>query len=43
VEFLLAYGVKDEVFPHSDLSGFELVGAFRQGFLQGGGPCDIGA
>ena len=31
-----------KVFPNVDASGFELVGAFRNGFLQGGGACDIG-
>ena len=31
-----------KVFPNVDASGFELVGAFRNGFLQGGRACDIG-
>jgi predicted metalloprotease len=42
VQFLLTYGVADEVFPDVSATGFELVGAFRQGFLEGGGACDIG-
>ena len=42
VQFLLAYGVRPEVFPNTSASGFELVGAFRDGFLQGGDACDLG-
>jgi predicted metalloprotease len=42
VQFLLTYGVEDEVFPDVSASGFELVGAFRLGFLSGGTACDIG-
>jgi hypothetical protein len=42
VQFLLTYGVEDQVFPDVPASGFELVGAFRQGFLTGGTGCDIG-
>jgi predicted metalloprotease len=42
VQFLLTYGVEDEVFPNVSASGFELVGAFRSGFLTGGRACDIG-
>ncbi|MDP5183233.1 neutral zinc metallopeptidase [Blastococcus sp. BMG 814] len=42
VQFLLRYGVEDEVFPGTDASGFELVGAFRNGFLDGGAACGIG-
>jgi predicted metalloprotease len=41
VQFLLEYGVRDEVFPDLDASGFELVGAFRTGFLEGGDACDL--
>ena len=41
VQFLLEYGVRDEVFPNVDASGFELVGAFRTGFLEGGAACDL--
>jgi predicted metalloprotease len=43
VQFLLEYGVRDEVFPNVDASGFELVGAFRTGFLEGGTACDLGS
>ncbi|TFV50519.1 hypothetical protein E4P43_10555 [Blastococcus sp. TF02A-35] len=42
VQFLLQYGVDDRVFPNVDASGFELVGAFRSGFLQGAEGCDLG-
>jgi predicted metalloprotease len=42
VQFLLTYGVDDQVFPNVDASGFELVGAFRTGFLEGGDACDLG-
>ena len=42
VQFLLTYGVEDQVFPDVSASGFELVGAFRLGFLEGGAACDIG-
>ena len=42
VQFLLTYGVADQVFPDVSATGFELVGAFRLGFLEGGGACDIG-
>jgi len=42
VQFLLDYGVRPEVFPNTSASGFELVGAFRTGFLQGGDACDLG-
>ncbi|TFV65034.1 UNVERIFIED_ORG: hypothetical protein E4P37_11760 [Bacillus sp. AZ43] len=41
VQFLLTYGVDPEVFPNVDASGFELVGAFRAGFLEGGEACDL--
>ena len=41
VQFLLAYGVRSEVFPNTSASGFELVGAFRTGFLQGGKACNL--
>jgi predicted metalloprotease len=43
VIFLLSYGVDDHVFPNVDSSGFELVGAYRAGFLQGAAACDLGA
>lgn len=42
VIFLLQYGIDPKVFPNVDSTGFELVGAFRNGFLQGGRACDIG-
>ncbi|MGY1722449.1 neutral zinc metallopeptidase [Blastococcus sp. SYSU DS0533] len=42
VQFLLRYGVEDDVFPRTDASGFELVGAFRSGFLDGGEACGVG-
>jgi predicted metalloprotease len=42
VQFLLSYGVDPTVFPNTALSGFEMVGAFRSGFLEGGTACDIG-
>jgi predicted metalloprotease len=41
VQFLLAYGVDPRVFPDVDASGFELVGAFRTGFLEGGIACHL--
>jgi predicted metalloprotease len=41
VQFLLNYGVDDQVFPNVDASGFELVGAFRTGFLEGGDACAL--
>ena len=41
VQFLLEYGVDHEVFPNLDASGFELVGAFRTGFLEGGEACQL--
>ncbi|MGY1608637.1 MULTISPECIES: neutral zinc metallopeptidase [unclassified Geodermatophilus] len=40
--FLLTYGQEEGVFPNTDLSGFEMVDAFRDGFLNGGTGCDIG-
>jgi predicted metalloprotease len=42
VMFLLTHGVDERVFPDVAASGFELVGAFRAGFLHGGAACDIG-
>ncbi|WP_409329824.1 hypothetical protein [Trujillonella humicola] len=41
VLFLLAYGQTAAVLPHTDATGFELVGAFRAGFLQGAGSCGL--
>jgi predicted metalloprotease len=42
IVFLLTYGQTDAVLPDVEASGFELVGAFRDGFLQGGTACDLG-
>jgi predicted metalloprotease len=42
VRFLLRYGVQNDVFPNVHASGFELLRAFRDGFLQGGKACSIG-
>jgi hypothetical protein len=42
VMFLLTYGLSERAFPNVDASGFELLRAFRNGFLRGGGPCDVG-
>jgi predicted metalloprotease len=41
VEFILAYARDDRVFPDSSTSGFELIGAFRSGFLSGTPACDL--
>lgn len=41
VQFLLDHGVDDRVFPQLGASGFELVGAFRSGFLHGGNACEL--
>jgi hypothetical protein len=41
VQFLLDHGVDNRVFPTLDASGFELVGAFRNGFLDGGDACEL--
>jgi hypothetical protein len=43
VVFLLSYGLGERVFPGSSATGFELLRAFRDGFVQGAGPCDVGA
>jgi predicted metalloprotease len=42
VRFLLTYGVRDAVLPHTSATGFPLLRAFRDGFLQGGRACDVG-
>jgi hypothetical protein len=39
--FLLTYGLSDRVFPDVDASGFQLLRAFRDGFLEGGAACDV--
>jgi predicted metalloprotease len=41
VEFILTYARDNRVFPDSSTSGFELVGAFRSGFLTGATACDL--
>jgi predicted metalloprotease len=41
VQFLLQYGLDDQVLPDAETSGFQLVGAFRAGFLDGGEACDL--
>ncbi|MBM7805585.1 putative metalloprotease [Geodermatophilus bullaregiensis] len=43
VQFLLEYGNDPEVLADVELTGFQLVDVFRAGFLQGAGPCDVGA
>jgi hypothetical protein len=42
VAFLLSYGVGNRVFPGSDTTGFQLLRAFRDGFVQGGPACGVG-
>ena len=42
VQFLLQYGQDPKVLPGVDRTGFQLVDLFRQGFLHGGQPCDVG-
>lgn len=37
VQFLLTYGQIESVLPNVDATGFELIGAFRGGFLEGPG------
>jgi hypothetical protein len=39
--FLLTYGQSDAVLPDTDATGFELVGAFRAGFLEGAAACGL--
>jgi predicted metalloprotease len=43
IQFLLAYGRSDTVLPAAELSGFELVDLFRNGFEEGLRACDVGA
>ena len=43
VQFLLTYGRSPEVLPDVDLSGFQQVDLFRNGFVQGLPACDVGA
>ncbi|MGZ4548955.1 MAG: neutral zinc metallopeptidase [Blastococcus sp.] len=42
VEFMLTYGRDPRVFPNVSATGFQLVGAFRDGFVTGGAACGIG-
>jgi predicted metalloprotease len=41
VQFLLTYGNDPDVLPDVDLSGFQLVDLFRNGFLQGLDTCGV--
>lgn len=43
VLFLLEYGVQPDVLGAADLSGFQLVDVFRNGFVEGVTACDVGA
>jgi predicted metalloprotease len=43
IQFLLAYGSSPTVLPAADLTGFELVDRFRNGFETGLRACDVGA
>ena len=43
VQFLLTRAGDPTVLPDVDLSGFELVDLFRNGFLEGAAACDVGA
>ena len=42
VQFLLAFGNDPDVLPAADLSGFQLVDLFRNGFVRGLRACDVG-
>nr|WP_239521818.1 neutral zinc metallopeptidase [Geodermatophilus sabuli] len=42
VQFLLEYGRDPAVLPETQLSGFQLVDLFRNGFFQGPSACDVG-
>ncbi len=42
VQFLLAFGSEPSVVPAADLTGFQLVDLFRNGFVQGLDACDLG-
>jgi predicted metalloprotease len=42
VLFLLEYGVQPDVLGAADLSGFQLVDLFRNGFVEGVTACDVG-
>jgi predicted metalloprotease len=41
VQFLLAFGSEPSVVPAADLTGFQLVDLFRNGFVQGLDACDL--
>ena len=41
MQFLLTYGNNSEVLPDADLSGFQLVDLFRNGFLRGLETCGV--
>ncbi|SNS04924.1 Predicted metalloprotease [Geodermatophilus pulveris] len=41
-QFLLAYGTDPSVVPDVQLSGFQLVDLFRNGFFEGAAACDVG-
>jgi predicted metalloprotease len=43
VQFLLAFGGDSSVVPAVDLTGFQLVDLFRNGFVQGLDACDVQA
>jgi predicted metalloprotease len=43
IRFLLTYGRSTTVLPAAELSGFELVDLFRNGFEEGLRACDVGA
>jgi hypothetical protein len=42
VQFLLTYGDAPEVLGTADLSGFQQVDLFRNGFVDGLDSCDVG-
>jgi len=42
VQFLLTFGTDPDVIPVGDLTGFELVDQFRDGFSTGLSACDVG-
>jgi predicted metalloprotease len=43
VQFLLTYGNSATVLPQANLTGFQLVDLFRNGFTEGLPACDVGA
>lgn len=43
VQFLLAFGGEPSVLPDADLTGFQLVDLFRNGFFEGLDACRLGA